>query len=235
MANISGILSSDIRARALARIGYFDDTTKRGRRMDYRRILSWFVVLAGMDLKGASPTELHSLHEDIRALQEERFELAESAAITALHVSRTHATVARHVEQLMSTGRTESEEFPLRVSIFLPRFAPRPAIPLRQNHYIGEFVEPFNGEGLLYLFFEALKHAGDRLRQCPHCSARFVQARRKQVFCARKCQQVATMRDLRDKRRKERDKKSKKTPRPAAVRKRHSVTKGRIRHGEKRR
>ena len=235
MANTSGILSPDIRARALARIGYFDDTAKRGRRVDYRRILSWFVVLAGIDLKGASPTELHSLREDIRALQEERFELAESDAITAQHISQTHATVARHLGQLMNTGRIESEEFKLQISIFLPRFAPRPATPFKQNHYTRESVEPFNGKGLLYLFFEALKHASDRLRRCPHCSARFVQTRRKQVFCARKCQQVATMRDLRDKRRKERDKKSKKTPRPAAVRKRHSVTKGRIRHGEKRR
>jgi hypothetical protein len=165
-----------------------------------------------------SPAELQLLREEIRALQEERFNFMEDDASTAQHVSRTHATVSQYLEQLTKTGRIESEEFKLRTSILLPRFSPRPTTPYKHNLYIGEQVEPFDGKGLLYLFFEALKGAGDRLKQCPHCSARCVQARRKQRFCGRACQQVASMRALRDKRMKERETgKLKKAPRAATA------------------
>lgn len=218
MANISTILDPKVRTRALAKIGYFDDTKKRGRQTDYPRLLAWFVKFAGMNLANLSPAELQLLREEIRALQEERFDFTENDASTAQHVSRAHATVSQYLEQLTKTGRIESEEFKLRTSILLPRFSPRPTSPFKHNLYIGEHVEPFDGKGLLYLFFEALKGAGDRLRICPHCSARCVQTIRKQRFCGRACQQVASMRALRDKRMKEREAgKLKKTPRAATA------------------
>lgn len=197
MANISTILDPEVRTRALVGIGYFDDTKKQGRQTDYPRLLAWFVKFAGMNLANLSPAELQLLREKIRALQEERFGFTENDASTGQHLSRTHATVAQYMEQLTKTGRIESEEFKVRHSILLPRFSPPPTTPFKHNLYSGEHVEPFNGKGLLYLFFEALKGAGDRLRQCPHCSARFVQAIRKQRFCGRACQQVASMRALR--------------------------------------
>jgi len=197
MGNISIILDPDVRTRALVKIGYFDDTKRQGRQVDYRRLLGWFVDFAGKNLANMSPAELQLLREEMRALQEERFDFTENDASTAQHVLSTHTTVSQYLEQLTRTGRIKSEEFKVTHSILLPRFSPRPTTPFKRNIYIGEHVDPFNGKGLLYLFFEALRGAGDRLKQCPHCSARFVQARRKQRFCGRACQQVASMRALR--------------------------------------
>lgn len=200
MANRSCILDPTVHMRALVRIGYFNDTKKQGRQVDYRRLLGWFVELSRMDLADMSPTELLLKREEVRALQEEGYgevRLTEDDASTAQQVSRTQATVAQYLEQLTKTGKIGFEEFTLRTYILLPRFGPRPPTPFKHNIYIGEHVDPSDGKGLLYQFFLALKGAGDRLRPCPHCSTLFVQARTKQRFCTRVCQQVAFMRALR--------------------------------------
>lgn len=68
----------------------------------------------------------------------------------------------------------------LSPSILVPRF--RPGSKLPYSIIIGENVDPFHGKGVLYLFFLALKGAGDRLRQCRHCTVLFVQARRNSNF-----------------------------------------------------
>lgn len=204
--DISTMLKPEERARALERIGYFDDTKKRGRQVDYRRLLDWFVELSRKNLATMRPEELRELHEEVRALQEEGSRgvtLSEDEASTAAHVPSTQTKVAEYLEHLTRTGRIEFEEFKLCPSIELPRF--RPGSKLPYSIIIGELVEPYHGKGLLYLFFLALKGAGDRLRQCPHCTTLFVQARRKQRFCTSQHQQVASMRDLRARRTRERE------------------------------
>jgi len=75
-------------------------------------------------------------------------------------------------------------------------YRPHTQLP-KHSIYSGASVEPFDGMGLLYLFHMALQQAGERLRRCQHCPTLFVQARRKQRFCTRACQQVAVMRELR--------------------------------------
>lgn len=200
--NISTMLDPDVHTRALVRIGYFDDTKKRGRQRDYRRLLGWFVELSRKNLATMRPPKLGLLHEEVRALQEEGsggVTLSEDEASTAAHVPKTQTKVAQYLEQLTKTGRIEFEEFKLCPSIELPRF--RPGSKLPYSIIIGEPVEPYHGKGLLYLFFLALKGAGDRLRQCPHCPALFVQARRKQQFCSPRCR----TRDMRARQLKERE------------------------------
>jgi len=223
------MLDSDERARALARIGYFDNTTKQGRQVDYRRLLAWFVAFAQTPLASKNPAELRGLREEMRALQEEAFKFFEDDTGTANQLAKTQRTVAEYLNQLVRTGEIKFEEFQLRPSILLPRFRPRlPApSPFKHTIYIDESVEPYHGKGLLYLFFLALKSAGDRLRPCLHCSTLFVQARRKQRFCKRTCQQVASMRELRDRRRKAKATKHRRRRSP------HRTAKGAKTHGKK--
>jgi len=200
--NISTMLDPDVRTRALVRIGYFDDTKKRGRQVDYRRLLSWFVELSRKILADMSSPELQMLHEEVRALQEEGYGGVTLNESTPAHLPKTQCTVAQHLEQLTKTGRIEFEEFKISPSIFLPHFRGLSNFPY--SIVSSEPVEPYNGKGLLYLFYLALKGAGDRLRQCPFCGILFVQTRRKQRFCKPQHQQVASMRDLRARQLKER-------------------------------
>ena len=233
----SAILDPEVRKRALARIGYFDDTTKRGRQVDYRRLLDWFMQLVRKNLATMRTTELRELREEVRALQEEGaggVRLTEDDASTAAHLPTTQATVAQYVERLTKTGRIEFEAFTLITSILLPRFRPG-ATPSSYKHplYFGESVEPDHGKGLLYLFYLALKGAGDRLRQCRHCTALFVQARRKQQFCTARCR----VRALRTRQQKERDGGKTRTPSAKAKKRATHGTKAKkgAKHGTKRR
>lgn len=210
MATISNILDPDVRARALVRIGYFDVTRKRGRRVDYRSLLAWFVEFSRKDLAKIGPAEQSSLLEEIRALQEEHLNYTVNDASVVRHWVQTQDVVTRYLKELTETGRIHSEPFSLTFSIMVPRFFPQASENLRERIYVGELVEPFDGKGLHFLFVLSLKHAGDRLRYCKHCSTLFVQARRKQRFCKRECQQVASMRDLRARQRKEREARKKK-------------------------
>ena len=196
------MLDPDVHTRALVRIGYFDDTKKRGRQRDYRRLLGWFVELSRKNLATMRPPELGLLHEEVRALQEEGsggVTLSEDEASTAAHLPRTQATVVQYLEHLTKTGRIEFEEFKISPSIFLPRFRGLSNFPY--SIVSSEPVEPYNGKGLLYLFYLALKGAGDRLRQCPPCATLFVQARQKQRFCSPRCR----TRDMRARQLKERE------------------------------
>lgn len=188
--------------KVLARIGYFDDTKKRGRQVDYRRLLSWFVELSRKNLADMSPPKLQLLHEEVRALQEEGYDGFTLGESTPAHLSKTQCTVAQYLEQLTKTGRIEFEEFKISPSIFIPRFRGLSNFPY--SIVSSEPVEPYNGKVLLYIFYLALKGAGDRLRQCPFCGILFVQTRRKQRFCKPQHQQVASMRDLRARQLKER-------------------------------
>ena len=197
MATISNILDPEVRARALVRIGYFDDTKKRGRQVDYRRLLGWFVDFSRKNLAKMSPAEQFSLREEIRALQEEGLNYTVNDASVISHWLQTQEAVAHYLRTLSETGQFYSEPFQLKFSFTVPRFLPQGVAQFKERIYVGEFVEPFDGKGLLYLLILALRHAGDRLRYCEHCSTLFVQARRKQRFCTRQHQQVASMRDLR--------------------------------------
>lgn len=227
MATLSNILDPEVRAQALVRVGYFDDSKKRGRQVDYRRLLDWFVDFSRKDLAKMSPAEQFSLREEIRALQEEGLNYTVNDASVISHWIQTQEAVAVYLKALTETGQLYSEPFQLKFSFTVPRFIPQGATQFKEPIYVGEFVEPFDGKGLLYLLILALRHAGDRLRYCKHCSTLFVQARRKQQFCKRECQQVASMRELRNKRMKEQ--KARETKRRSAhVNRRAS-------HGKKRR
>ena len=197
MATISNILDPDVRARALVRVGYFDDTKKRGRQADYRRLLGWFVDFSRKNLAKMSPAEQFSLREEIRALQEEALDFTVNDATVVSHWVQTQEDAARYLKTLTETGQIYSEPFQLKFSFTVPRFLPQGAAQFKESLYLGEIVEPFDGQGLLYLFILALRHAGDRLRYCNHCSSLFVQARRKQRFCKRECQQAARTRSSR--------------------------------------
>lgn len=200
IVHLSAILDPTVRKKALARIGYFDDTKKRGRQVDYPRLLGWFVEFSRKNLKNPETMNLAVL--EVRTLQGEEaggVRHTGDEASTALHLPQTQATVAQYLEQLTKTGRIEFEEFKISPSIFVPRFRGLSNFPY--SICSSEPVEPYHGKGLLYRFYLALKHAGDRLRQCPQCTALFVQARRKQQVCTPRCR----MRGLRARQQKERE------------------------------
>ena len=225
----------DARDRALARIGCFDDTKKRGRQDDYRRVLGWFVELPRKNLKNlatTNPAKLRELYDEARALQEKgsgdviqyQFE-----ADTAAQLPKIQIKVAEYLERLTTTGRIEFEAFKLCSSIELPRF--RPGSKLPYSILVGEHVDPLHGKGLLYLFFLALQYAGDRLRECPQCATLFVQARRKQQVCSSRCR----MRASRARRRKEREAKKIQWARDAQPKRSHAKHKKGGSHGAKKR
>ena len=179
------------------------------------------------DLAKLNPAEQFSLREEIRALQEEALDFPVNDATVARHWVQTQEAVARYLKTLTETGQIYSDPFQLKFSILVPQFVPQPAAQFKERIYLGEIVEPFDEQGLLYLFILALRHAGDRLRYCKHCSTLFVQARRKQQYCTRQHQQVASMRVLRARPPKERE--ARKTVRRSAQVNRRAS------HGKKRR
>lgn len=222
IVHLSTILDPTDRKKALARIGYFDDTTKRGRQVDYRRLLSWFVELPRKNLAMMGATgKLDELVQEVRALQEEGSSSTDAAS-TAAHLPKTQATVAAYLTQLTTTGRIEFEAFTLSPSIFIPRFRGLSNFPY--SLVSSEPIEPYNGKGLLYLFYLTLKGAGDRLRKCPHCPALFVQARRKQEYCSTRCR----VRALRARSPKKREQRTTKRQRHA-----HATKKGGKSHAKK--
>lgn len=190
-------LTSDVLEKALARVGFYADTKKGGRQIDYIGLLDWFVRLGRLDQTKLTPAERLMKHEEYRALQQTCCHLTQNDEGTARDFLTTQAAIAKHLADLTETGTIELGPFELSLSITIPRFDSRLKGPMKYSVYSGERTGVFNGKGLILLFGRALERSGGRLRHCDHCSKLFVQARPKQRFCTRECQQVAAMRDLR--------------------------------------
>lgn len=189
--------------RSLARVGLYRHTRTGGQQIDYAALLGWFVKFSSTDLAAITPAELLLFREEFSALQRKALkdimgtyvvEIEESEA-KSFHAAKK--SIARYLGELTQTGIVTLGPFHLTVGIQLPRFFkdpdPNPPFAIAT----GEHVGPGNGQGVIYLFAKAVRCAGDRLRCCERCSALFVQARRKQRYCSRDCQQVASMRNLR--------------------------------------
>lgn len=190
-------LSSDVLERALARVGYYSDTKKGGRQIDYIGLLDWFVRLGRLDQAKLTPAERLMKHEEYRALQQTCCNLTQNDEGAARDFLTTQASIAKHLAELTETGTIELGPFQLSLSITIPRFDSRLKEPMKYSVYSGERAEVFEGKGLILLFGRTLERSGGRLRHCNHCSNLFVQARPKQRYCTRECQQVAAMRDFR--------------------------------------
>jgi hypothetical protein len=190
-------LEPNVLERALARVGYYRHTAKGGQQVDYPRILDWFLKFTGTDLKRLTPAESHVLREQYRALQQVACDLQENDDGVLRHIATDQEAIKSKLVYLTENGNVSFGPFQLGINIMIPAFAPRSMQPFKYEVYSGEHVEPFGGQGLLHLLARSIQHSGNRLQRCQHCAILFVQSRPKQRYCARKCQQVASMRNLR--------------------------------------
>lgn len=180
-------LSATDKQAALARIGFHRYSGSHPEpTVDRWNVLNWFVRLAnsGMPFSDMAEAEVELLRQEYRALQEEDHPPGAIHGLVQNVVSikdleKFRSAVRLHVEQLADAGHTTFGPFKLERSIYI-----RP-----QGEIVsGEFVEPFDGQGLLLLMSRLLQSVGLPIRRCPRCAVIFLMSRRDAKFCSRVCQ-----------------------------------------------
>lgn len=142
--------------------------------------------------------------------------------------------IARHLNELADGKGTFLGPFQTSLTVSFHHIHDaygRQEIP-RHIIYRGEIGEEAvigHPRSLLIHMTKLLEIYCDQIRRCPHCHAIFLQFRRQQEYCGRRCQSVAVM----QKRRNE-DKAQKRKPTEEKSHTKGSI-KGRLRHGKKRR
>ncbi len=214
------MLSATEKDAALRRIGYFRHRGSRAEpEMDHWRILDWFVRLAReqMPFRQMAESELEVLRQEYRALQEVWGRFNQNV-VTVEALEDFRSTVRRHLKDLADTGQTTFGPFTLKRFVYMP--AEDPSQTGRAPEVVsGEFVEPFQGQGLLHLLSGLFQQVGLAVRRCPHCSGVFLKSKRNARFCGRTCQANAYARRIREgARAKKLQKKRASARRPTSVR-----------------
>ncbi len=197
-------LSATEKKAALDRIGYrrYQGRTAEPT-VDLWNVLNWFVQLA----KSRTPfselakAELELLTQEYRALQEEDHPPGVPHGLTQNIVTcealeQFRSTVRGHVEQLADIGQTKFGPFKLERHVYI-RQGDLAQVVRRTDVVTGEYVEPFEGQGLLYLMSNLLERVGLAIRRCPHCSEVFLKPRVDATYCSRTCQANAYARHQR--------------------------------------
>lgn len=194
MTDFTTMLTNDQISAALKRMGYYG---RDGKRIDEWNILNWLVRFSQKNLAASTPGDIEVLREDYRALQEVALqafagvslnECLESLSITKLSV--VQSSIAHHVRELVTTGKTEFGPFQTNISILFPAFdkeAPKDGPLLRFWFIDGERVDPFDGKGLLFLMARLLQRVRLAILRCPACQEVFLQPRKDARFCSGNC------------------------------------------------
>jgi hypothetical protein len=193
------MLSATEKQAALGRIGC---AGMQGRTSAWK-IADWFVRLARNQnpFRDMAHVEVESLRQEYRALQEEltketgRFN-QDTVSVEALETFRS--AVRHHLEQLADAGQTQFGPFTLTRSIYMPRHNTSSARVLDKQVYSGDFVEPCDGQGLLYYLSGLLGQIGLAILRCPYCTHIFLRARADAEHCSRRCQANAYTRGQRE-------------------------------------
>jgi hypothetical protein len=156
-----------------------------------------FVSLANTDVRQLRAGDLLNLQEDLMKF----YSLGSlSTKIPPPNVDELDSfqkTLSRHLRELMNEGKTtlgpfQSTILAMRQTIKLPNSDER-TIFRSMNFPTGE------DKFLIHEFAKLLEKYGSLLSKCPHCGRIFLQLRKNAVYCDRKCQRVAAMRNIRAK------------------------------------
>jgi hypothetical protein len=185
----NNMLSATDKDAALGRIGC---AGMRGRTSAWN-IVDWFVQLARnpKPFCDMAPIEVELLRQEYRALQEvlqDKTGGLTQNVVTVEALEKFRSAVRTHLEQLADTGKTEFGPFMLTRSVYMPRKNTSSAIVLDKQVYSGDWVEPFDGQGLLYYLSGLLGQIGLAILRCPHCSQIFLRPRADAEHCSRPCQ-----------------------------------------------
>ena len=126
----SGVLNKLAKGRALARIGYFVTTKRRGEQVDRWAVLNWFVQLANEDLATILPEKLRLKQAEYRTLQEEAIWSFSSGGFNNVPPSldnflQLQATVKQYLDQLLNTGSLTTGPFSVTIFIHCPLNIPK--------------------------------------------------------------------------------------------------------------
>ncbi|TKB72536.1 MAG: hypothetical protein E8D46_13075 [Nitrospira sp.] len=192
-------LSATEKKAALKRIGYHRYRGSRAElEVDLWNVLNWFVQLGNSctPFSDMPMAEVELLTQEYRALQEEDHPpgvphgLVQNI-VTISDLEKFRATVRLHTEQLADTGQTRFGPFTLERSVYILDHGESEIV-------VGEYVEPFHGQGLLLLLSSLVQRVGLAIRRCPHCREVFLKPRRDAKACSRTCQANAYARHQRE-------------------------------------
>jgi hypothetical protein len=142
------------------------------------------------------------LQQEYRALQEVLQEGTgglNQNVVTLDALEKFRSAVRTHLEQLADVGQTTFGPFKLMRFVHMPHQNNLSDTVLKKQVYSGDWVEPFEGQGLLYHLSRLLGLVGLSILRCPFCSQIFLRARADAEHCSRSCQANAYQRGQREK------------------------------------
>lgn len=167
-----------------------DDLTIQLYGVNEWNVLNWFIQLVKKGpLTALSPAEILALREESLVLQGRAIPdiTAHGAGVndplSLTELSHLQSTVRSHVDEFLQSQTFTFKEF--RPTLLIER---DPDDARRLIAY--EFVPPFHGQGLLYLFATLLRRVRLPIERCPRCQHIFLKARKDAGYCSRECQSV---------------------------------------------
>lgn len=193
------MLSAIDKEAALGRIGC---AGMQGRTSAWN-IVSWFVRLAHSQKPFCemAQIEVESLRQEYRALQEELREKTGGLTqnvVTLEALEKFRSAVRKHLEQVADTGLTTFGPFTVIRSVYMPRQNTSAATFLGKQVDSWDWVEPYDGQGLLYHLSVLIGQIGLAILRCPYCTEIFLRARADAEHCSRRCQANAHARHQRE-------------------------------------
>jgi hypothetical protein len=196
---LTTMLSATEKQAALGRIGC---AGLHGRASAWK-IVDWFVRLTRNQtpFSEMAHVEVESLRQEYRALQEELTERTgrlNQDTVNVAALEKFRSAVRHHLEQLADVGRTQFGPFTVTRSVYRPRQNDSSARVLDKQVYSGDFVEPCDGQGLVYHLSGLLGQIGLAILRCPYCKQVFLRPRADAAYCSRPCQANAHARRQRE-------------------------------------
>jgi hypothetical protein len=172
-------------------------------RMSAWKIVDWFVRLARNQrpFSEMASIEVELLRHEYRALQEvlqEKTGGLTQNVVSLKDLEKFRLEVRKHLEQLADTGHTAFGPFNLTRFVDMPRGSNSSGAALDKQVYSGDWVEPFDGKGLLYHLSNLIGNIGLAILRCPDCTQIFLRARADADHCSRPCQARAHSRRQRE-------------------------------------
>lgn len=194
------LLKESVKEEALARIGYFVTTRRRGKKVDRWAVLNWFVQLANEDFATIPLLKLRQKLAEYLALELEVVFDFESGffnndPISSDNLLQLQATVKQSLDQLINKGSLKAGPFMVTIFISFSSNIPGTENAKQQEPrlYSGEHHLMSGNEALIYVMSRCLGQFGDRLRKCPNCAKLFLQKRcvrsknREGTYCSNSC------------------------------------------------
>jgi len=162
-------------------------------------LMKYFIRLANTDVRQLRAGDFLNLQEDLLKYfsmgSDIKFQPPNMDVFESLQ-----KTLSKHLYELMDKGKTALGPFGSTiVAMRLP--AKISNSEERVIFYCTNFPTDLTDLNKFYIheFAKLLEKYGSLLRKCPHCDRIFIQLRKNAMYCDRKCQRVAVMRNIRAK------------------------------------